>query len=79
MPELTAQSTPPSVPPSLAPEAPPDDPPPAIPPIIDPDHFEDFPVLRKTFLLYVSDPEANRFLRGVAGLLFDLLLEYWGK
>lgn len=79
MPELTAQSTPPSVPPSPAPEVPPDDPPPAIPPIIDPDRFEDFPVLRETLMLYVSDPAANASLRGGAALLFDLILEYWGK
>jgi hypothetical protein len=87
MPELTPQSTtpaeplPPTPPPSSVPPAddPPDDPPPAIPPIIDPDHFEDFPVLRETFLLYVSDPTANASLRGAADLLFDLILEYWGQ
>lgn len=88
MPELTPQSTTPAEPlpptppmPTEPPPAddPPDDPPPAIPPIIDPDHFEDFPVLRETFMLYVSDPVANASLRGAAGLLFDLILEYWGK
>lgn len=79
MPELTAQSTPPSVPPPPAPEVPPDDPPPAIPPIIDPDRFEDFPVLRETFMLYVTDPEANATLRSTALLFFDLILHFWGQ
>jgi len=54
-------------------------PPPAIPPIIDPARFEDFPVLRETFLLYVSDPVANASLRGAADLLFALILEFWGQ
>jgi hypothetical protein len=79
MPELAPQSTPPLVPPPPISETPPDDPPPAIPPIIAPDRFEDFPVLRETFLLYVSDPVANASLRGGAELLYDLILEYWGK
>jgi hypothetical protein len=72
MPELTEESTPPTVAP------PPDDPPPAIPPIIDPDSFEDFPVLRETFMLYVTDPGANAVLRGAALLFFDLVLHFWG-
>ena len=36
-------------------------------------------MLRETFLLYVSDPASNASLRGVADLLFALILEYWGK
>ena len=86
MPELTPQSTTPAEPlpptPPTPAEPPADDPPeapPAIPPIIDPARFEDFPVLRETFMLYVSDPAANASLRGAADLLFDLILEYWGK
>jgi hypothetical protein len=63
MPELTPQSTPPE-------EA-------AVPPIIDPATFEDFPTLRETYLLYVTDLEANAALRAVATLLYDLTLEYW--
>ncbi len=81
MPELTAQSTappPPPMPPGIPP-MPPQPERPAIPPIIDPARFEDFPVLRETFLLYVPDPKANASLRGAADLLFDLILEYWGK
>jgi hypothetical protein len=53
-------------------------PPPAVPPTIDPDRFEDFPALRETFLLYVSDPTANATLRGLGKLLYSLILEYWG-
>jgi hypothetical protein len=79
MPELAPQSTPPSVPPPPASETPPDDPPPAIPPIINPDRFEDFPFLRETFLLYVTEPTYNASLRGLGDLLFTLILEYWGK
>lgn len=71
MPELTQESTPP-------PAAPLGDPPPAIPPIIDPDCFEDFPVLRETFMLYVTHPGANAVLRGAALLFFDLILHFWG-
>ena len=82
MPELDQESTPPtvSVPPVPVPPAddPPDDPP-AIPPVIDPDRFEDFPVLREIFLLYVSDPDANASLRGAAELLYHLILNYWGE
>ena len=83
MPELTPQSTPPNepLPPTPPPTEPPaDDPPegpPAIPPIIDPARFEDFPTLRETFLLYVTDPEANAALRAGALLLYHLILEYW--
>jgi hypothetical protein len=86
MPELTPQSTtpaeplPPTPPPPPVPPAddPPDDPPPAIPPIIDPARFEDFPVLRETFMLYVTDPGANATLRSTALLFFDLILHFWG-
>ncbi|HYO15653.1 MAG TPA: hypothetical protein VE685_20845 [Thermoanaerobaculia bacterium] len=63
MPELTPQSTPPEVA--------------AIPPIVDPAAFEDFPVLRECYLLYVTDLEANDALRDVAELLYNMTLEYW--
>ncbi len=90
MPELPMQSAapaPPPMPPGISPMPPiPPMPPllpqpetPAIPPIIDPSRFEDFPVLRETFLLYVADPRANAALRAAADLLFELILEYWGK
>jgi hypothetical protein len=82
MPELTQESTPPAATPPPTPEPPDDDPPevpPAIPPIIDPDHFEDFPVLRETFMLYVTDPGANAVLRLAALLFFDLILHFWGQ
>lgn len=53
--------------------------PPSVPPIIDPNRFEDFPVLRETFMLYVSDPTANAALRRSSELLFDLILNFWGQ
>lgn len=79
MPELTPQSTPPHVPPPPAPETPPEDPPAAIPPIIDPAKFEDYPALRETFLLYVTDPAANAALRAHGTLTYDLVLNIWGN
>jgi hypothetical protein len=86
MPELVQESTPPPAPPPLPPgRRPPlpppedgDDPPPAIPPVIDPQNFEDFPTFRETFLLYVTDPDANAALRGFGKLLFDGILALWG-
>jgi hypothetical protein len=68
----------PPVSPHLDPETPADDPPAAIPPIIDPDKFEQYPFIRETFLVYVSDPEANAILRGFGELLYNLTLEFWG-
>jgi hypothetical protein len=87
MPELVQESTPvpapPPLPPGCRPPMPPpeddgDEPPPAIPPIIDPQHFEDFPTFRETFLLYVTDPAANAALRGLGKLLLDGILALWG-
>ena len=73
----------PPLPPGRRPPMPPpeddgDEPPPAIPPVIDPQHFEDFPTFRETFLLYVTDPAANAALRGFGKLLFDGILAVWG-
>jgi hypothetical protein len=84
MPELTAQSTaapatppvPPGTPP-IPPEVDPPEAPPAVPPIIDPARFEDYPALRETFLVYITDPTANATLRGLGELLHTLILEYW--
>jgi len=63
MPELTPQSTPPT---------------PAIPPIVDPARFEDFPLIRESFLAIVTDPEYNKALRTVGDMLFELVLEFRG-
>ena len=51
----------------------------AIPPIIDPHRFEDFPALRETFLVYVTDPAANAALRAHGTLVYDLVLNIWGN
>lgn len=63
MPELTPESTPPSA---------------AIPPIVTPDRFEDFPMIRESFLAIVTDPEYNKALRMFGDMLFELALEFRG-
>lgn len=47
------------------------------PPIIDPAIWEDFPVFRETFLLYITDPAYNAALRIFGRLLHELVLEYY--
>ena len=47
------------------------------PPTIDPAAWEDFPVFRETFLLYVTDPSYNAALRVFGRLLHELVLEYY--
>lgn len=80
------------LPPSLY-AVPPDDPPPspapppvtlqgsvqgvAVPPVIDPSAWEDFPIFRETFLMYVTDPAYNAALRIFGRLLHELVLEYY--
>jgi hypothetical protein len=49
----------------------------ALPPIIDPAAWEDFPVFRETFLLYITDPAYNAALRIFGRLLHELVLEYY--
>jgi hypothetical protein len=49
----------------------------AIPPVIDPTAWEDFPVFRETFLLYITDPAYNAALRIFGRLLHELVLEYY--
>lgn len=88
MPELTPQSTPP-IPPQIfaAPTAgPPPDPPsnsrfppplperPADLPVIDPAEWENFPVFRESFLMYISEPLFNAALRVAAKRFFSMLL-----
>lgn len=50
----------------------------AIPPVIDPSRFEDFPMIRESFLAIVTDPEYNKALRTVGDMLFELALEFRG-
>ena len=85
MPELSRNCTPPTAPPPPPPgRRPPmpspedDDPPPAIPPIIDPQRYEEFPVFRETFLVFVTDPTANAAARSFGTLFYDLVLAGWG-
>ena len=47
----------------------------ANPPTIDPATWEDFPVFRETFLMYVTDPGYNAALRIFGRLLHELVLE----
>lgn len=44
---------------------------------IDPRRWEKFQGFRETFLLYVTDSRASAALRATAGLLYDLILEYY--
>jgi hypothetical protein len=67
MPELAVQSTPP--PPDASP----------LPPALDPSAFEDFPVFRETFLLYVTEPHFAAALREVGEWLFAMVLECYGE
>jgi hypothetical protein len=51
--------------------------PPTVPPVIDPASWENFPVFRETFLLYITDPAYNAALRIFGRLLHELVLEYY--
>ena len=51
----------------------------AVPPIIDPGAWEDFPVFRETFLMYVTEPAYNAALRETGEFLFTMLLEQYGN
>ncbi|HEX9940680.1 MAG TPA: hypothetical protein VGG03_01590 [Thermoanaerobaculia bacterium] len=53
--------------------------PPAVPPAIDPAAWEDFPVFRETFLLYISEPQFNAALRTAAEHFFGMLLETYDR
>jgi hypothetical protein len=92
-PEPETQRVPPRRRPPLppAPPAPPPPPPedekmlappsgPAVsPPTIRPEEFEDYPVFRETFLLFLTDPKANAATRSFGLLLHELVLEFWGQ
>jgi hypothetical protein len=84
MPELIPQSTaapaPPPVPPGIPP-IPSEDPPysPAAPPTIKPEDFEKYPTFRETFLVMLTDPDANATMRALGLLLLDFVLAIWGE
>jgi hypothetical protein len=45
-----------------------------MPPVIDPTAWEDFPVFRESFLMYISEPSFNVALRTAAEHFFAMLL-----
>ncbi len=81
MPELVVQCTPAPELPHLQPGLPLIEPEelPAVPPVIDPAAWEDFPVFRETFLMYVTEPAYNTALRRTGEFLFTMLLEHYGN
>ena len=78
MPELVPKSiaapAAPPIPPGYPP-IPPEIMRPAVPPIIQPSAWEDYPIFRETFLMYVSEPEFNASLRTMGEYFFGMLLE----
>ena len=64
MPELTEESS---------------SPPPAAPPSIDPAAWEDFPVFRESFLMYISEPSFNTALRTAGEHFLGMLLETYNR
>ena len=53
--------------------------PPAVPATIDPAAWEDFPVFRESFLMYISEPQFNSALRTAAEHFFGMLLETYQR
>ena len=53
--------------------------PPAVPAIIDPSAWEDFPVFRESFLMFISEPAFNVSLRTAAQHFFGMLLETYQR
>jgi hypothetical protein len=51
----------------------------AIPLIIDPAAWEDYPVFRESFLMYVTEPKHNAALRAAGEFLFTMVLEHYGN
>ena len=64
MPELISEST---------------SPPPAVPATINPAAWEDFPVFRESFLMYISEPAFNASLRTAGEHFFTMLLEHYDR
>ncbi len=82
MPELVPQSSaapaPPPMPPGLLPIPPEVDRSAPVPPVFQPAAWEDYPVFRETFMIYVSEPELNRAIRTAGDYFFGMLLECYG-
>ncbi len=53
--------------------------PPAVPATIDPAAWEDFPIFRETFLMYISEPSFNAALRTAGEHFFTMLLESYDR
>ncbi|HEX4499102.1 MAG TPA: hypothetical protein VIE43_25720 [Thermoanaerobaculia bacterium] len=53
--------------------------PPSVPAAIDPTAWEDFPVFRESFLMYISEPSFNAALRTTAEHFFGMLLETYQR
>ena len=53
--------------------------PPAVPAIIDPSAWEDFPVFRESFLMFISEPAFNVSLRTAGEHFFRMLLEHYDR
>ena len=51
----------------------------AVPPIIDPASWEDYPVFRESFLMYITEPKHNAALRTSGEFLFTMVLEHYGN
>ena len=74
-PKCTAAPAPPPMPPGI-PAIPPEvDRRQPVPPVFQPTAWEDYPIFRETFLIYVSEPEMNRALRTVGDYFFGMLLQ----
>ena len=71
MPRLTPEDSAPTTPP-------PPSGPVVSPPRLRPEEFEEYPVFRETFLLYLTDARANAAVRSFGKLLHELILEFWG-
>ena len=54
-------------------------PPAAVPATIDPAAWEDFPVFRESFLMYISEPAFNVSLRTAGEHFFRMLLEHYDR
>ena len=63
--------------PDLAPES--TSPPAAVPATIDPTAWEDFPVFRESFLMFISEPAFNVSLRTAGEHFFRMLLEHYDR
>jgi len=80
-PPVPPSSPPTAAPPPVPPRTPPIPPErdrPAVPPVFQPTAWEDYPIFRETFLMYISEPEFNAALRKVGDYFFGMLLECYG-